>query len=137
MDINPYTLNPYSEESKLTTDAKVLFPNLHSKLYPVSTNQKAPACIDYECQRKFCTFCLRTNYEDKIEDIMKNKNWHCHHCTGICMCTRCLRQDFITQLKAYLMSLGGNLNVLSEQSNSVFDQLILKNFNEHLELTLG
>jgi len=27
---------------------------------------------------------------------MKNKNWHCHHCTGYCICTRCLRQDIIT-----------------------------------------
>ncbi len=52
------------------------------------------------------------------------------------MCTRCLRQDIITQLKAYLISLGGNLNVL-ETGGSLFDSYILKNFNEHLELTLG
>jgi hypothetical protein len=40
-------------------------------------------------------------------------------------------------LKAYLISLGGNLNVLKDDSSSIFDQIILKNFNEHLELTLG
>lgn len=68
---------------------------------------------------------------------MKNKNWHCNHCTGICICTRCLRQDIITQLKAYLISLGGNLNTLQDNSDSIFDALILKNFNQHLELTLG
>ena len=35
------------------------------------------------------------------------------------------------------MSLGGNLNILKDNSQSMFDQFILKNFNEHLELTLG
>ena len=76
-------------------------------------------------------------YEDNLNDIMKNKNWHCHHCTGYCICTRCLRQDIITQLKAYLISLGGNLNILRDQSMALFDSQILKNYNEHLELTLG
>lgn len=33
--------------------------------------------------------------------------------------------------------MGGNLNILRDESASVFDQLILKNFNEILELTLG
>jgi hypothetical protein len=35
------------------------------------------------------------------------------------------------------MSLGGNINRLSNQSNSVFDGIIVKNFNIHLELTLS
>lgn len=35
------------------------------------------------------------------------------------------------------MSLGGNLNTLRDNSTSIFDQYIMKNFNEHLELTLG
>jgi hypothetical protein len=35
------------------------------------------------------------------------------------------------------MSLGGNLNVLSNESNSMFDSIIAKNFNTHLELTLS
>jgi hypothetical protein len=93
--------------------------------------------IDYECKRKFCTFCLRTNYEDNINDILKNKNWHCHHCTGYCICSRCIRQDITTQLKGYLMSLGGNLNTLKSSSASVFDHIVHRNFNNHLELTLS
>jgi hypothetical protein len=32
------------------------------------------------------------------------------------MCSRCIRQDIITQLKGYLMSLGGNLNILKCRS---------------------
>jgi len=35
-------------------------------------------------------------YDENVKEIFENKNWHCHHCTGICMCTRCLRQDIIT-----------------------------------------
>lgn len=85
LEINIYSLNPYSDQ-QLTTDTKVLFPNLHASLY----GPAAPS-IDYECARKYCTFCLRTNYEDNVADIAKNKNWHCHHCTGYCMCTRCQR----------------------------------------------
>lgn len=93
--------------------------------------------MDYECKRKYCTFCLRTNYEDNINDIIKNKNWHCHHCTGYCICSRCYRQDITTQLKGYLMSLGGNLNILKYRSSSIFDQIVHRNFNYHLELTLS
>lgn len=87
LDINPYVLDPYCQK-QLTSDLKTLFPNLYQGLYCIQKNSK---CIDYECKRKFCTFCLRTNYEDNINDIMKNKNWHCHHCTGYCICTRCTR----------------------------------------------
>lgn len=32
LDINPYTLNPFSTQS-LTTDIKVLYPNFHKNLY--------------------------------------------------------------------------------------------------------
>ena len=102
-----------------------------------SQKQDSLPTIDYECRRKYCSYCIRTNYEDNFTDVQKNKGWHCYHCTGYCMCTRCSRQDILIQLKAYLISLGGNLNVLKDQSQSVFDLLVLKSFNEHLELTLG
>jgi len=48
-----------------------------------------------------------------------------------------------------LISLGGNLNILKDMpqnmfnrenpipNRSIFDQIILKTFNEHLEVTLG
>jgi len=35
------------------------------------------------------------------------------------------------------MSLGGNLNVLQNSSNSMFDSMIAKSFNTNLELTLS
>ena len=35
------------------------------------------------------------------------------------------------------MSLGGNLNILKYKSSSVFDQIVNRNFNYHLELTLS
>jgi hypothetical protein len=41
----------------------------------------------------------------------------------------------MTQLKAYFISLGGDLSVLNT-SDCIFDKLILNNFNTHLQLTL-
>lgn len=41
----------------------------------------------------------------------------------------------MTQLKAYFMALGGDLSIL-EKSESIFDKMILSNFNTHLKLTL-
>lgn len=69
-------------------------------------------------------------------ELAKNKQWHCHHCTGYCQCTRCLRADHCSQAKAYLISIGGDFEELKE-SKSLFDQLIYRSFNEQLELTLG
>lgn len=69
-------------------------------MYPSSntsiTGRKNQKYVSYECKRKYCTFCLRNVYDENVKEIFENKNWHCHHCTGICMCTRCLRQDIIT-----------------------------------------
>ena len=151
LDINPYTLDPQKQQQFFTDIKLLfpnlhqeLYPlptNLkrdshgHSHSHGHKGGSGLKGCspqssssshsghkqITYKCNRKFCTFCLRTNYEESLNDIMKNKNWHCHHCTGYCICTRCLRQDIITQLKAYLISLGGNLNILRDQSMSLFD----------------
>jgi hypothetical protein len=41
----------------------------------------------------------------------------------------------MTQLKAYFIALGGDLNILAG-SDCIFDKLILQNFNTHLQLTL-
>jgi hypothetical protein len=41
----------------------------------------------------------------------------------------------MTQLKAYFIALGGDLENLKD-SQSVFDKTILNNFNTHLSLTL-
>lgn len=87
------------------------------------------------CSRLFCSFCLKTQYELNFGDCYNNKHWICPFCQGICFCTRCLRQDTMTQLKAYFMALGGDLQIL-EKSESIFDKMILNNFNTHLQLTL-
>lgn len=42
----------------------------------------------------------------------------------------------MTQLKAYFISLGGDLESMLSESKSVFDRIILQNFNTHLSLTL-
>jgi hypothetical protein len=39
-------------------------------------------------------------------------------------------------LKAYFIALGGDLSDLLNSSKSIFDQMILSNFNTHLSLTL-
>lgn len=46
-----------------------------------------------------------------------------------------MRQDTLTQLKAYFMALGGTLETL-KGSESVFDKVIYENFIVHLQLTL-
>ena len=63
----------------------------------------------YKCTRKFCHVCLSTLYEDDFKTCKNSRTWICHFCMGVCYCTRCLRQDIVTQLKAYLISMGGNL----------------------------
>jgi hypothetical protein len=130
-----------------------LYQGHSSTTSPSTSKSSHKRTVEYECKRKFCTFCLQTNFDESLNDIVRNKNWHCHHCTGYCYCTRCQRQEITTQLKGYLISLGGNLNVLktqqgagagypfsqapSTESMSLFDQIILKQFNEHLEVTLA
>lgn len=91
---------------------------------------------NYACNRQFCSFCLKTQYEANFLECCKDKSWICPFCQGVCFCTRCLRQDTMTQLKAYFIALGGDLGSLLSNSNSVFDKMILANFNTHLSLTL-
>lgn len=91
---------------------------------------------NYICNRQFCSFCLKTQYEVNFLECCKNKSWICPFCQGVCFCTRCLRQDTLTQLKAYFIALGGDLINLLNRSKSIFDQMILQNFNTHLSLTL-
>ena len=71
LDINPYTIDPYSQ-SQLSVDLKLLFPNLYKQLFQDnskhSSSHKSKRCIEYECKRKFCTFCLQTNFEENLND---------------------------------------------------------------------
>lgn len=46
---------------------------------------------NYICTRKFCSFCLKTNYEENFSHCYNNNQWICPFCQGVCFCTRCLR----------------------------------------------
>ena len=67
-----------------------------------------------------------------------NRSWICHFCYGVCFCTRCLRQDVITQLKAYYIGMGGALSSVhyGRNSQSMLDKVIYDGFQSHLWLTL-
>ena len=67
----------------------------------------------YKCNRKFCHACLRLQYDDDFNMCKNNRSWICHYCYGVCFCTRCLRQDTITQLKAYYIAMGGHMPTVS------------------------
>lgn len=64
---------------------------------------------EYVCDRKFCRYCLRQNYDDGLD-----KNGLCPFCQGVCFCTRCARNDMIIRLKSMLLLLGGDLQKLEE-----------------------
>lgn len=60
---------------------------------------------EYCCNRKFCRFCLRQNYDDGLD-----KNGLCPFCRGVCFCTRCSRNDMIVRLKSIYLLLGGQVS---------------------------
>lgn len=64
---------------------------------------------EYVCDRKFCRYCLRQNYDDGLD-----KNGLCPFCQGVCFCTRCARNDMIVRLKSMLLLLGGDLQKLED-----------------------
>ena len=55
---------------------------------------------------------------------MKNNNGLCPFCQGICSCTRCIRNEKINKLKTFFIGLGGDLNIL--QQNSPIEKLPIK-----------
>lgn len=63
---------------------------------------------EYICQRKYCKFCLRQNY-----DALEGSNM-CPFCQGICFCSRCLRNDNIMKLKTMYALLGGDVVKLNK-----------------------
>jgi len=64
---------------------------------------------EYVCGRKYCFSCLKDNYG---RDWMKLNNGICPFCEGICSCTRCMRNEKMNKLKAFFISLGGDINNL-------------------------
>lgn len=69
------------------------------------------------CQRSFCILCLQHNYDNFSYEEIRKVDWYCPFCKGICTCTRCMRQDQLTKMRAHLFSLGGELShLLNEKS---------------------
>ena len=87
------------------------FPNINLKRHLQLS--KVP---NYRCNRKFCNACLMRYYEEDFFNCKNNRSWICQFCYGLCSCTRCLRQDNITQLKAYYISMGGTLASLQQKA---------------------
>lgn len=65
---------------------------------------------EYVCNRKFCKYCLRQNYEDSLD-----KNGLCPFCQGSCFCTRCTRNEMIVRLKSMYLLLGGQVSKLQSE----------------------
>ncbi|CAI2387525.1 unnamed protein product [Moneuplotes crassus] len=79
----------------------------------------------YECNRMYCSFCLKIYYDLSLSDC--KSNWICPFCQGICHCSRCTRQDQLVKMKALLFSEGGNLDHLFESPNKIH-QIIAENY---------
>ena len=92
----------------------------------------------YRCNRMFCHVCLKTCYDEDFMVAKNSRNWICQFCLGLCFCTRCLRQDVITQLKAFYFAQGGYFKSLVKERSLVseIDRVIFKNLKTHLLLTL-
>lgn len=104
--------------------------------------------IEYTCQRQFCGFCIKTCYDQTIAEIRNNPDWICPYCTGRCFCSRCMRQDQLTKLRAFYISLVQNQiqksgartkfhQVLGFQSppQTYFDKIVCSNFEAFLKLS--
>ena len=80
----------------------------------------------YKCERYFCQFCLKGNYEISIEEAKKEPHWRCPYCTGECYCSRCSRYTRFFKLMSVYCSLGGDVLSLKESfinKNVVFNKL--------------
>ncbi len=65
------------------------------------------------CGRKYCLSCLKDTYSH--ENI--KENGLCPFCLGVCMCTRCLRNEKIAKFKNMYSILGGDLSRIQEASD--------------------
>lgn len=72
---------------------------------------------EYVCGRKYCYSCLKDSYSH--ENI--KENGLCPFCLGVCMCTRCLRNEKIAKFKSMYTMLGGDLMKLNQ--HSILEQL--------------
>lgn len=71
----------------------------------------------HECNRMYCSFCLKFHYDQTLSEC--KKGWLCPFCQGICHCTRCSRQDQLVKMRALLYAEGGNLDHLFDSKNKI------------------
>lgn len=79
--------------------------------------------LDVRCPRQYCSFCLKNFYDINFASVRNDSNWNCPYCVGLCFCSRCRRQDQLTTVRGYLISL--NLRELANnplQADKVFTQ---------------
>jgi hypothetical protein len=68
---------------------------------------------EYICGRKYCASCLKDTYAH--ENI--SEHGLCPFCLGVCICTRCLRNEKIAKFKNMYSLLGGDLTRIQEKSD--------------------
>ena len=80
------------------------------------------SCKEIACKRYFCKACVTQCYDQDFDSVKADKEWICPYCQvfffallfflnqGICYCSRCLRQDQITKLKALYVALDGSFD---------------------------
>ncbi|XP_060033685.1 cell division cycle-associated protein 7 isoform X2 [Erinaceus europaeus] len=73
-------------------------------------------CRNSECwgvRGQFCGPCLRNRYGEEVRDALRDPNWHCPPCRGICNCSFCRQRDgrCATGVLVYLAKYHGFGNV--------------------------
>ncbi|XP_074659226.1 cell division cycle-associated protein 7-like [Tubulanus polymorphus] len=60
------------------------------KTFDMKTICRSPQCVGVRGQ--FCGVCLRNRYGEDAKEALKNSEWHCPPCRGICNCSICRRR---------------------------------------------
>ena len=89
-------------------------------------NMKRAPIQPERCERHFCHTCLMYQYGIDRQACSRN-DFFCPFCKGVCVCTRCSRQDQITKMRCHMFALGGDLTHLCD-SESPLDRYIGQNW---------
>lgn len=65
----------------------------------------------YECNKTYCEYCLKTNYNIKIDNKTR-KQFVCPSCLDICSCSRCFRGDQLMKIVSCYFTLKGDIDEL-------------------------
>ena len=86
--------------------------------------------IEVVCDRRFCAACLKNFYDTKFSASKHDASWLCPYCTGECFCARCRRQDQLTTVRGYLISLNvKDLVYTPQNANEIFGAAFSKSQN--------